>query len=58
MISDWNQLNNEIDMLKGNVNRICITSDLEEAEKMYFAVIHRMNEIYEYNVKRIKIEVK
>lgn len=44
----------EIDMLKGNINRICITNDYEEALKMYNHGRQRLAKIMKYNLDRIK----
>lgn len=54
-------LNNEVDMLKGNINRMCVTSDLDELDKMYEFALKRLKSIYIYKkhllkLKRIKHE--
>jgi hypothetical protein len=56
MIENYKQLINEIEMLKGNINRMCITNDLEEIERMYYFAKYRIDEIYRYNFERINKE--
>ncbi|MGP1505158.1 MAG: hypothetical protein ACTTIR_06020 [Eggerthia catenaformis] len=41
-------LNNEVDMLEGNINRMCVTSDLEELVRMYKFAKKRIDSIFEY----------
>lgn len=54
MITNYNELDNEINMLKGNINRICVSDDYEELERMYMYAKIRLDEIYDYNLSRIK----
>lgn len=49
-------LNNEVDMLEGNINRMCITSDLKELETMYGYALKRLKSVYEY--KKYLLELK
>ena len=63
MIDDYRELNVEIDMLHGNINRICLTDNIVELNKMLYYAELRLKLIYEYNEKRInsqvtKLEVK
>jgi len=61
MIKNYNELKNEISMLKGNVNRMCVTKDKDEAELMFLFARIRLNEIFKYNILKLnqdnKIEV-
>ena len=44
----------EIDMLKGNINRMCVTDDREELDKMFFHAIKSLNRIHDGNFERIR----
>ncbi len=54
MIENCNELNNEIDMLKGNINCMCSADDYEELERMYMYAKIRLDEIYSYNLEKIR----
>ena len=41
-------LNNETNMLAGNINKMCLTNKLEELEKMYEFAKRRLDLIFEY----------
>jgi hypothetical protein len=47
------KVRNESDMLKGNINRMCITDDIEEINRMYEVAKNRLRIIYQENVDRI-----
>lgn len=44
---------NEIDMLKGNINRMCVTDDFDELWDMTSFAIRRILNLYEINKKRV-----
>ncbi len=44
---------NEADMLKGNINRMCVTDNIEELKRMYEVAKKRIDEIYLHNEKRL-----
>ena len=46
------ELNNEIDMLKGNINRMCVTDDISELSKMYQVAQKRIDKIHSMNLDR------
>ena len=51
MITNYNELRNERDTLDGNINRMCVTKDEEEMERMYAFAKLRLDEIkdnYDY----------
>lgn len=54
MIKDRKEMINEADMLKGNINRMCVTTDDEELDVMYTFAKLRLEEIYEYNKNRFE----
>lgn len=47
------ELDIEIDMLKGNINRMCVTDDLSEMLDMYEYAQERIDKIYQYNKDRL-----
>jgi len=52
-IKNQQQLRNETNMLDGNVSRMCLTDDKNELNSMFEWALHRLNEIYKYNLDRI-----
>lgn len=48
----------ETDMLNGNINRICVTDDLEECQKNYKFALDQLKRIYEYRCKVIAERAK
>lgn len=52
MIENKNSLTNEINMLKGNINRMCISDNTIEITDMFEHAYKRLEDIYEYNIKR------
>lgn len=44
---------NEYDMLKGNINRMFVTNNCEEFQKMYEFALKRLERIYDYNYHRL-----
>ena len=53
MIEDYKDLLNEINMLNGNINRMCVTENVEEIVKMSKVATERLQEIYVYNMFRL-----
>ena len=54
MIKDYEELKDHINMLNGNLNRICVTDSQNELEDMLEWVNLRINQIYNYNMLRIE----
>lgn len=50
---DKQRLDNEIDMLKGNINRMCVTKTFKELNEMYDYAMDRVMKIYSMNWDRI-----
>ncbi|MBO4541636.1 MAG: hypothetical protein J5725_00490 [Bacteroidales bacterium] len=50
------ELNNEVDMLEGNINRMCVTDDMKELCKMFEYARLRIERIYQYNKERLLVE--
>lgn len=46
-------LENEIRMLQGSINRMCITDDVEELEIMKEWAIKRIDAIHSFNLERL-----
>ena len=46
------ELRNEIDMLKGNINRMMVSDDIEEISKMYYWANKRVFTIFIENIER------
>ena len=51
---DRNKLDNELDMLKGNINRMCVTDSRDELMTMYAWANKRLNSIMTMNEERLK----
>ena len=47
---------NEEDMLKGNINRMCIIDDFVELKSMYGWAIQRLQTIMQINAERLRSE--
>ena len=43
----------EVDMLRGNINRICVSDNVEEISQMYHCALMRLEELMKYNVRRV-----
>ncbi len=43
---ELNRIRNEEDMLKGNINRMCVTDSLKELFSMYDFALKRISKIY------------
>lgn len=44
---ELNKIRNEEDLLKGNINRMCVCDDSTELIKMYSFALLRINKIYD-----------
>lgn len=44
---------NEVDMLRGNINRMCVTDDLDELDRMLTVAMCRLSNLYTVNRERI-----
>lgn len=47
------ELNNEVDMLEGNINRMCVTKDIKELCNMIEYARLRIERIYQHNKERL-----
>lgn len=54
MLKDYDDLSNEIRMLEGNINRMCVTKDNDELERMFKFAKSRLDDIYTYNKSRVE----
>lgn len=53
IIKNREEMLGEVDMLRGNINRICVSNDVEEISKMYHFALMRLEEIMKYSVRRV-----
>ena len=44
---------NKVDMLKGCINRICVTDDLDECDKLLSAAMCQLSDIYQTNKEKL-----
>lgn len=49
---ELNRIRNEEDMLKGNINRMCVTDSLKELYSMYDFALKRISRIYNINLEK------
>lgn len=54
--NDLQKIHIEKDMLRGNLNRMCITDDIEEFMKMQTVAISRLNNIFKICAERLTEE--
>ena len=47
-------IRNTKDMLNGNINRMCVTTDIKELNDMYKAALVKIENIYARNIIRLK----
>lgn len=47
------EIDNEMDMIKGNLNRMCVTDDTDELLTMYAYASIRLNDLLRVNRNRI-----
>lgn len=52
-MSDYREASNDYDMLKGCVNRIFITDDIEELPRLYSSAMYYFSRIYKYGCDRL-----
>ena len=57
MIKNYQELTLEIDTLKGNINRMCVTDDIKELYKRYDYIKVNLKKIYQYNINRFEKEI-
>lgn len=53
IIRNREEMLGEVDMLRGNINRICVSDNVEEISQMYHFALTRLEEIMKYNVRRV-----
>lgn len=44
---------NSVDLLKGCINRMCVTDDLDELDKRFIGAVCMLSDLYAVNKKRI-----
>lgn len=53
IIRNREEMLGEVDMLRGNINRICVSDNVEEISQMYHYALTRLEEVMKYNVRRV-----
>lgn len=53
-MSSYQEASNDYDMLKGCVNRIFVTDDMEELPHLYAGAVYHLGDIYKYGMERLK----
>lgn len=53
IIRNREEMLGEVDMLRGNINRICVSNNVEEISQMYHYALTRLEEVMKYNVRRV-----
>ena len=54
MIRDFKELRTERDMIEGNMNRMCVTDDMDELYDSLAVAELRLKRIFFYNKRRIE----
>ena len=49
------KINNEYDLLQGNMNRMCVTDNIEELERMVYFAMRRIHQLEDLNRERLLI---
>lgn len=47
----------EVDMLEGNINRMCVTDDYNELVKNYIVAMGRLQSLLDYLIPLIEMEI-
>ena len=50
-----NKISNEYDLLRGNMNRMCVTDDFDELERMVYFAMRRIHQLEDLNRERLLI---
>ena len=53
--TDRKELDMQMDMIRGNLNRMCTSETKEELDSMYDFAKQRLDYIYELNTKRLEV---
>lgn len=54
LIKSHQEMQNEIDMLRGNINRMCVADSVSEVFAQYEWARKRLEDIYNYNISRLE----
>jgi hypothetical protein len=58
VIANRSIFDNQVRLLEGCINRICVSNDTEEIKDMKYCAIIHLNRIYEYRKMHIETTVK
>lgn len=53
-MDEWNEVDETVRMLRGNINRMCLTDDMKELECMYKWANDRLKMLYLLNKERLE----
>ncbi len=54
LIKSHQEMQNEIDMLRGNINRMCVADSIQEVFAQYEWARKRLEDIFNYNISRLE----
>lgn len=50
----YQEASNDYDMLRGCVNRIFVTDDINELPRLYASAVYHLGDIYKYGMERLR----
>lgn len=53
-MGSYKEASNDYDMLKGCVNRIFVTDDINELPHLYASAVYHLGDIYKYGMERLR----
>ena len=54
LIKSHQEMQNEIDMLRGNINRMCVADSTSEVFAQYEWARKRLEDIFNYNISKLE----
>lgn len=56
--NEYKEHRNEIDMLNGNIARVCVTDDIDDLRFNHSIALNRLERIFEYRLKILSERAK
>jgi len=53
---NYNEMYNLVDMLRGEINRMCITDDMKELDNLRLCADLNISKLFDMNVQRLEEE--
>lgn len=53
-MSSYQEASNEYDMLKGCIDRIFVSHDINELPHLYAGAVYHLGDIYKYGMERLR----